>query len=652
MALDMTPEQKAIGKANFHRVVGKLAEATAQGGMTRRAFMQGLLAAGAAVPHLGGGVLRLQQQRLSATSPSRPASSAPATRAASSSASTTRSTSSSSPSATSAPPTRSASSTASRRPGVRKGFNHHYGSRRQQAASAVYDDYRELLDDPDIEVVVIALPLHLHAPVAIEAMKAGKHVLCEKLMAWNITQCKEMIRAADDTGQLLSIGHQRHYSMLYAHAVEVSTPASSATSATSAPSGTATTPAAPRRRTAANRSIRETGQTKYRDSWRPAIHDEDRSALESTHPQQYGYKSMDELVRWRLYKRTGGGLMAELGSHQLDACSIFLGKVQPLAVTAVGGKHFYQDDREVEDHVFCTFEFPGKNYAASRAPRRRRHREYNDIVVVTYSSISTNGFEPYGECVMGSQGTMIIETEQNVYLWGGAGRSTAVTATTGGSGPRLDASASTRRRGERRAADTGQDRLGAAPVSRGYREEMEHLAYCIRMRDQGTEARPRTLKPRCDGRAAMADAIIALTANQAMKHQRRIVFDDRWYRPESTDVPDPDMHPKRFPERRLRFALAPRSARTLPRKRKQHPKRRPLQRLRLDLQLRLVVLQDDRHERQAQPHAGADAGEQGVVALGREVRLGAAAAHFLGHADAVVLHFQDGSVPVAAGCGA
>ena len=75
--------------------------------------------------------------------------------------------------------------------------------------------------DKDIEAVVIALPLHLHAPVAIDAMQAGKHVLCEKLMAWNISQCKEMIQVAKETDRILTIGHQRHYSLLYAHAVEV-----------------------------------------------------------------------------------------------------------------------------------------------------------------------------------------------------------------------------------------------------------------------------------------------------------------------------------------------------------------------------------------------------------------------------------------------
>src|SRR5207247_4989201 len=96
-------------------------------------------------------------------------------------------------------------------PSPRRGFNHHYGSEARRSIQ-MYDDYRELLRNPEVELVVIALPLHLHSQVAIDAMEAGKHVLCEKLMGWNIRQCKRMIRAADRTRQLLSIGHQRHYS--------------------------------------------------------------------------------------------------------------------------------------------------------------------------------------------------------------------------------------------------------------------------------------------------------------------------------------------------------------------------------------------------------------------------------------------------------
>lgn len=85
----------------------------------------------------------------------------------------------------------------------------------------VYDqDYHDLLKDPDVEAVVIALPLHLHAPVAIEAMAAGKHVLTEKLMGHSVHECKEMARFSRQSGKLLATGHQRHYSILYDNAVD------------------------------------------------------------------------------------------------------------------------------------------------------------------------------------------------------------------------------------------------------------------------------------------------------------------------------------------------------------------------------------------------------------------------------------------------
>src|SRR5262249_15059361 len=85
------------------------------------------------------------------------------------------------------------------------------------------DDYKDLLADKDIEGVIIALPLHLHDVVAIEAMHADKHVLTEKLMAHSIGQCKDMGRVAKQTKKLLATGHQRHYSILYDNAVDTLT---------------------------------------------------------------------------------------------------------------------------------------------------------------------------------------------------------------------------------------------------------------------------------------------------------------------------------------------------------------------------------------------------------------------------------------------
>jgi predicted dehydrogenase len=547
MALDMTPEQKAIGKANFNRTVGKLAEA-AEHPLNRRQFMQGLVAAGATVPiaaaaYFGytnsgftgrpvkagligagdeGGVLVGEHNpayvEFIAYSDIRPSNCArifnmePA-------------------------------------PSPRRGFKYHYGSKAKDKIK-YHLDYRQLLADPAIEMVVIALPLHLHAEVTIAALRAGKHVLCEKLMAWNITQCKEMIKVAKETNRLLAIGHQRHYSMLYAHANEV---------VNSGVLGDVTHIRALWHRNNARPMLQANGQPVppervngqtipvYRDSWRKAVTREDRDFLANMNLRQFGFKDITELVRWRLYRRTGGGLMAELGSHQLDACSIFLGKKHPLAVTAIGGKNFYKDDREIEDEVFCVFEFPGADYRPGPLLDARGNQNYRNIVNVTYSSINSNGFEPYGECLMGSKGTLVVESEQNVMLWGGAGRSTAVTVNTPAGGrPVLDASASTDP-GAAQAASTGQNSIGQGPPSKGYKEEMEHFAYCIRMRDQGMERDRADLKPRCDGPAAMADAIIALTANRAMREQKRIEFDPEWFDPEKMDkVPDRDMVAERL----------------------------------------------------------------------------------------------------------
>jgi hypothetical protein len=73
---------------------------------------------------------------------------------------------------------------------------------------------------------------------------------------------------------------------------------------------------------------------------------------------------------------------------------------------------------------------------------------------------------------------------------------------------------------------------------------MEHFAYCVRKHQQagGDEERKKWLRePRCHGRVAMADAIIALTSNLAMRTQKRIEFKPEWFDAASPEVPDPDM---------------------------------------------------------------------------------------------------------------
>src|SRR4029078_13153892 len=70
-------------------------------------------------------------------------------------------------------------------------------------------------------------------------------------------------------------------------------------------------------------------------------------------------------------------------------------------------------------------------------------KDRDDKIIVFYSSISTNDFEKYGECVMGSKGTVVVDQEGSIHLYAAAGaRGTAVGVTTTGGKPTLDTSGS------------------------------------------------------------------------------------------------------------------------------------------------------------------------------------------------------------------
>ena len=431
---------------------------------------------------------------------------------------------------------------------ARKGFRKAYGNQAERIKP--YRSYEQmLLENTDIEAVVIATPLITHAPIAIRCMQIGQarkkpiHVLCEKLMARNISQCKDMIKVAKDTGSILSIGHQRHYSMLYANAREI------------VEAGVLGDIKHIRALWHRNFSwpwkedkdgpkiadIKD-ARPQLRDGWCQPILQMDYDELKDK-ASGYGYQSVEELIRWRLYDRTGGGLMAELGSHQMDACSIFLGKVHPLSVHGIGGKFFFgpgKNDRESDDSIFVTFEFPGRNHPQGA----NQGSDKNDICVVTYSSVNTNQFENYGECLMGSRGTMVVEREQNVMLFPendvtqkSPPKGTAVGVTTTAAGkPALDSGGTWGPAASASAGPAaGPAGSSAAQVNRGYREEMEDFAYCVRQWDPKvgyTKKLDGTYEqrlPRCHGKVAMADAILAMTANLAMKKRERIDFKPEWF---------------------------------------------------------------------------------------------------------------------------
>ncbi len=72
----------------------------------------------------------------------------------------------------------------------------------------VYTDYKELLRDESIEVVHVLTPNRSHADLTVDALYAGKHVMCEKPMAKTAADAKRMLDAAKETGKKLTIGYQ------------------------------------------------------------------------------------------------------------------------------------------------------------------------------------------------------------------------------------------------------------------------------------------------------------------------------------------------------------------------------------------------------------------------------------------------------------
>ncbi|KMK78123.1 Gfo/Idh/MocA family protein [Alkalihalobacillus pseudalcaliphilus] len=74
-----------------------------------------------------------------------------------------------------------------------------------------YTDYQDLLQDLEVEAVSVCTPNYLHAPMSIDALKAGKHVLCEKPMATSKEEAEAMVQAAKESGKKLMIAHNQRF---------------------------------------------------------------------------------------------------------------------------------------------------------------------------------------------------------------------------------------------------------------------------------------------------------------------------------------------------------------------------------------------------------------------------------------------------------
>jgi predicted dehydrogenase len=438
----------------------------------------------------------------------------------------------------------------------------------------VYAAFEELIENArqdGIEGVIIVLPLHLHAKAAVLAMNAGLHVICEKLMAHSVHECKEMSRAAKQTNLLLAIGYQRHYNILYDNALELirqgllgelhyiralwQRPNKLVGDLWQPTMPKAVKPDDPQADVLDN-NLREWSKTldqlrKANDpsaaKWEKKIAQVNAQMEDArVDAKKFGYEDMElkdadgktiyyrpaieELIRWRLWHRTGAGLMAELGSHQFDAAHMCIAAAHegrrpiPLNVTAAGSHMLFPPDREVDDHVFCVVEYPAPGYDANDPAASKKK------IAMQFATVNNQGFERYGETLFGTEGTMLVEAEEEVLLYKTYETGKKIRLATGkdaNNNPRpiiqLDEA------GDAESAAIGA--LGTLPANRGYVEELEHWAWCVRNRDPQNQ-------PRSTPDVALADAAIVHTANMAVRKGERIEFKKEWFDVDSDETPE------------------------------------------------------------------------------------------------------------------
>ncbi|HUU17127.1 MAG TPA: Gfo/Idh/MocA family oxidoreductase [Sedimentisphaerales bacterium] len=232
-----------------------------------------------------------------------------------------------------------------------------------------YVDYKEMLDkEKDLDAVIVATPDFWHSEHTVACLEAGLHVYCEKEMSNTLEGARKMLEASKKTGKLLQIGHQRRSNPRYIHCYEKLIDGAKLLGKITCINGQW------------NRS-----KAACEDLGFPK-----NAVIDEATLKKYGFDSMQQFRNWRWYKGLGGGPIVDLGSHQIDIFSWFLG-TNPKAVMASGGIDYWKG-HDWYDNVMVIYEY-----------------QLGDRTVrAFYQTITTNSANGYFETFMGDEGTLVI----------------------------------------------------------------------------------------------------------------------------------------------------------------------------------------------------------------------------------------------------
>ena len=216
----------------------------------------------------------------------------------------------------------------------------------------VFTDYREMLKEPDIEMVTIAAPNSLHAQMTVDLAQAGKHIVCEKPLAMTIAEGQQMIDAAKRHGVLLMYAEELFFTPKYLKAKEMA----------------------------------------------------DAGAFGKVYLVKQSEKHFGPHSSWFWdVDRSGGGAFMDLGCHGIAFCYWFLGRPAIKSVYCQMGTYVHGDKTKAEDDSLCIIEFANgavgmiENSWARRGGMDDRIEVYGEAGV-TYANLHMgNALTTYSE---------------------------------------------------------------------------------------------------------------------------------------------------------------------------------------------------------------------------------------------------------------
>ena len=246
----------------------------------------------------------------------------------------------------------------------------------------VYSDYRDLLDDPNVDAVVIATPDHLHAPQAMDAINAGKHVYVEKCMTHKLGETYALYDTVRASDRVFQVGHQHRQTQSFFTAREII-----------------------HKNVLGHIALITTNTNRNDDNgaWQYHIHPDgnpetiDWDAFLGPAPKIPF--NAEHFFRWRKWWEYGTGLTGDLLTHDYDRINCLLDMGIPKYCTASGGIYTHRDGRTVPDVLQVNMEYPDFTMGSSQDPGKEKGMTF------VYSATLGNQYHR-GSLLMGHDATM------------------------------------------------------------------------------------------------------------------------------------------------------------------------------------------------------------------------------------------------------